>query len=438
MRVLLINDGTGSPNWGDRAAGLALRMMISETGGEIIHAISEDDLYISALDGSDGSSEASGSINRERIKRLVPPLLLQIRRSLLPNVDRTRESTYIPGRWEEYEKCGARFLLKSTPWPKLVHAIEGMDVAVINGTGAIKGNRILPRTLFFLGYMIKRHFGKPVIMVNHAADLDHPDLRRVAEEVYPLFDDVVFRDWISLDRCAALCPGRFGADTSFWFEPVSREIWEPLSRRPGYFDFWPDEARFDPLEPYLCVGGSSILGKAQDLGEAARGFAALAAQLQSRYPGQVIMTASDTIDQKVFRPIARKLSLPLIGLPTPVQQAFDILGNADAYVGGRWHPGIFALRGGAPVVGISAKTFKMQALAEMAGLPFDGFDALELGREAGTISQRLLSLLEMGGDLRRSLRSWAQAMAETSWENVAYLHKLRERGKRANGFPEAP
>ena len=111
---------------------------------------------------------------------------------------------------------------------------------------------------------------------------------------------------------------------------------------------------------------------------------------------------------------------------TPIQQAVDVVGNADAYIGGRWHPSIFALRGGAPLIPLSSQTVKMQALADMAGSPAP-FDALHLGREAAAISRQLSLFLDEGADLRSKLAAWAAEMAENSWDNVAYLDELRAR-----------
>ncbi len=110
-----------------------------------------------------------------------------------------------------------------------------------------------------------------------------------------------------------------------------------------------------------------------------------------------------------------------MGLTTPIQQAVDILGNADAYIGGRWHPSIFALRGGTPILPLSAKTFKMQALSEMAGLSVPPFDAEHPDRDAQAIAQQMSSFLDGGVDLREQIRSRAEEMAEDSWANVAYL-----------------
>ncbi len=108
-------------------------------------------------------------------------------------------------------------------------------------------------------------------------------------------------------------------------------------------------------------------------------------------------------------------------LATPVQQAVDVLGNADAYIGGRWHSSIFALRGGTPVCLLSANTFKMKALAEIAGLYPPALDAGNLEDARVTIGEQLTRYLEEGDGLRRRLRDWAEDSARDAWHNVDYL-----------------
>ena len=122
--------------------------------------------------------------------------------------------------------------------------------------------------------------------------------------------------------------------------------------------------------------------------------------------------------------MARELGLPLIAPTIPVQQAVDILGNADAYVGGRWHSAIFALRGGAPVVPLSAKQGKMGSLMQAADLPAAEFDAFAVGRDGEAIARALRPLLDAGDALRGRLRTWADGMAANCWENVAYVRRM--------------
>ncbi len=420
MKVLFINDSTTNPNWGGRAATISLRMMICQSGGTIFRTITIEDICHSSLDRH-VALEAQGPSSREVIKALVPDWALKLRRRLAPDFLRAREESLIPREWGDYDRCAREVLGKTTPWPGLLEAMEELDVAVVFGDGDIYGNGIVPRTLLFLSFLIKKRFEKPVVMLNHTADFDDPDLLDVAKRVYPLFDDVVFRDQMSVQRYMDLCAGRFAPDTAFLFKPASRQTWAPLAGRPTYFDVWPDSASFDPSAPYLCVGGSSIFGPVEKRDALVTDYLRFIEHLRGVYSGQIVLTASDRTDLTVFRPVSARSDLPLIGPTIPVQQAVDILGNADAYIGGRWHPAIFALRGGTPVLPLSSKTFKMQALTDMAGLSSATFGALEMSGETKAIGRQLQSYLEQGEDLRRRLDSWAEEMAKNSWENVSRI-----------------
>lgn len=427
MKVLLINDSTSNPNWGDRAAAVSLKELITAAGGEIVAAISERSLVLSSF-GRDLARHDEGDDGRTRdvLRLLVPPVFPKLRHRLSKDPYATPGGRLVPRKWESFAD-GAAAVRQNDDWRLLLEAIAEVDVVVIHGDGAMVGSGIIPRTDLFVAYLAKTHVGTPTVIVNHTADFDDPDLLRMAQGVYPLFDDVVFRDPISVERCKGFCEGRFAADSAFWFEPLSRESWVPVSRRLTYFDVWPDAAHWDPSEPYLCIGGSSKSGFDERPYPIRRGYASLIRHLQSRYGGQIVLTASDPTDQETFRPIAKELGLPLVGLTTPVQQAVDILGNADAYVGGRWHPGIFALRGGTPIVPIGSKTFKMQALARMAGLPDTTFDVVDLEGAKEEICSQVQVFLEMGAEGRSTIIRRAEELSGSIWENVAYLRERRVR-----------
>jgi hypothetical protein len=426
MNVLFVNDWTSNPNWGDRGAAYSLALMVQEQGGTISRSISEDALYRGSLDENGADSGCSTEKGAARVARLLaPPGLVALGRKTLARGGETRESRVIPRRWEDYRAACERVLGAKTPWPNLIRSIPGIDIAVIHGDGAIYGDNRVGHTMLFLGYLIKTAFGKPVVLVNHSADFDRPGLLEIAKKVYPLLDDVVFRDVISFERCSVPCTGRFAADTAFALSPAPRDLWVPVASRPTYFDVWPDTATFDPSQPYVCVGGSSIFGHHGEKETVISGYRALLSHLQSVYTGQLVLTASDVVDETVLRPLARELRLPLVALTTPVQQAVDILGNADAYIGGRWHPAIFALSGGAPLIALSSKTPKMNALAKMAGLSEATFDALDIKQQTEAIGVRLLCYLQQSAELRTRLRSWAVDMAAGSRGNAAYLGTLQ-------------
>ena len=433
MKVLFINDSTSSSNWGDRAAAISLRAMIGQCGGEITHAITEESLWHASFGAPSSNVPASpsGRASREKVKLLIPPVVLQARHQVLSRRPDDGPEQLIPEAWDDFEVAAAKVCREQRyGWPAVLRAVDDADVAVIHGASLHShGVTIIQRTDLFLTYLIKTRFGKPVVITNHTADLGNAALRRIAEHVYPLFDDVVYRDSISADRWASVLGGRFAADTAFWFEPAPRETWALLAGRPTYFDVWPDTAAFDPSGPYLCVGGSSIFHERKDWESVVNGYSALIQHLRSVYSGTIVLTASADLDQPVFRELAERFDLPLIGVTTPVQQVVDILGNADAYIGGRWHASIFALRGGTPLLALSSQTFKMQALAGMAGSSPATFDALALGSEAHAVGRYLSQTLEQGGELRAKLRAWADEMAENSWDNVAFLRRhQREHG----------
>jgi hypothetical protein len=425
LKVLFINDSTSSSNWGDRAAAFSLKAMVAEAGANISGTITEEELAHTQF-GERPKDDYSSAVGWRRILRsMIPPVLLVARRRIFRDVDVTATNRVIPNRWEGFGRAGDYVIAASDgPWPWLRAAIREAHLVVIHGDGAMVGEGIIPRTDLFLAYLARERLGTPVVLVNHSADFDRPELRRMAEHVYPLFADVVFRDPVSATRWGHLGGGRFAADSAFWFTPARRDAWVPLAGRPTYFDVWPDAAPFDPAAPYVCLGGSSLHSTAWRPLELARCYAALVTRLRALYGGQILLTVSGLQELEAFRPLARELGLPLVAPTIPVQQAVDILGNADAYIGGRWHSAIFALRGGAPVVPLSAKQGKMGSLMQAADLPTAEFDAFAVDRDAEAIARGMRALLDAGDALRGRLRTWADAMAANSWDNVAYIRRM--------------
>jgi len=433
MKVLFINDSTSNCNWGDRAAAVSLRHMVLATGHTIHHAISEDDLlsssFLTAAKDPPASRPgvAGGAVRPARPGRFtdyIPPAVVRFKKEYLRRHRTTQVNPHIPGTWEEFDEAARRIVGDESQYAGFLETLHAIDIAVIHGDGAMVGNGIAPRTDLFLSYLIRRYLDKPVIIVNHTADFDHPNLRRIAEMVYPLYDDVVFRDPQSAERCKGFCDGRFAADTAFLFAPAPRDEWVRVAARPTYFDVWPDTAEFDPERGYVCVGGSAKFGYyVEPYRKLVDNLVGLIEEIGKVYPGQIVLTVSDATDEPIFRRVAREASLPLVGARTPIQQTVDIVGNADAYIGGRWHPSIFALRGGTPIIPFASKTFKMEALAEMAGLAFPAAEPLELAQRGGDIARQLASFVEAGDALRDRLRTWAEEMCENSWDNVSYLRR---------------
>lgn len=427
MKVLFINDSASNPNWGDRAAAISLKKMIKDVGGKIIYNITEEEIYQSNFNKKQNEYSEKKQTSQAKIiiKQFIPPFILSMLKIIRDKLSKFHDSNIIPENIEDFKKQLIRLGKKREHWQGLHNAIQNSDVAIIHGDGSMTGNGIHPRSLLFLSYIIKKEFNKPVVILNHTGDFSDSNLREIAESIYPLFDDVVFRDIISLKKCKNMCKARFSPDSAFIFKPIERIDWLKVARRLSYFDIWPDKANFNPEKKYICIGGSSIYPYLPKKFDPIHGYRHLIKHLLRKYHGQILLTVSDGQDQKIFRPISKELNLPLIGMSTPVQQAVDIVGNAEAYIGGRWHPGIFALRGGTPVIPIASVTFKMEALVEMAGLGNLTFDALNLDREKEKIFWQVKKYIDQGEKLRSRLRVWAERQSEKAYENIRYLYNYK-------------
>ena len=425
LRVCFVNDTSRNPNWGCRATTGALKDALAERGAEVVSTIYLEEILSFAPRDSRRWRRAAA-----RLDAWLP------RRPIVREVARRAVQKVAP-RIPDVVPLDARGLgdaaLAMAHGEILEFAAERLaaaDAVLINGEGAIYDLQRKGRALLLMAHFAKRHLGKWVGLVNHTADLSHPGMRAFAEAVYPELDDVTFREARSLHECAGFVAGRLVPDAAFAYEPAAREAWATLAGRPGHYDVWPDRARFDPSRPYVVVGGSAQFAwarrrdphmpDAHPTGDPVPGFRSLVRELRDR-GHQVVLTASDRPDEAAFRSLADELAAPLVATATPVLQAVDLIGNAAAYVGGRWHPAIFGLRGGTPFVPLSSNSFKLAALADMVGLESPSFDAMDLAASVGQVVDLVERHVAAGAALRTRLREQAAGFASASREHVARL-----------------
>jgi polysaccharide pyruvyl transferase WcaK-like protein len=433
--VYFINDTSDSPNWGCRATTRALREMVEEYGGQIT-----DTLYLARMSAYERYPARKGvRAVEQRVEQLLPssPRWVRVRKRLARPIQATP-----PGRlWNRIAAASdtvpdtvadfapyARRVMGGEILQEEYQALEACDMVVINGEGSIYDRQRKGRMMLFLAYLSKTSFNKPCIMVNHTADIHDPVMRDMVAHVYPMLDDVVFREPLSAEACAPYCEKHtdtLSADAAFRYTVTDKDSWTAAVSRPGYFDVWPDVAQpFDPSRPYVCVGGSSIYLRAdRPAYDPIPGFIRLCTLLKQEF-GQVVLTAPDWTDQRIFRPVAEALGMPLIGLYTPTLQVVDILGHAQAYISGRWHPSILASVGGTPIVTLTANTYKTQALVRQMHLPEETFDALKIHETAADIVALTRCLVQEGDKQRERIRNRAQELARLSLRNVRLLKNV--------------
>lgn len=425
MNVLLINDSTSNPNWGDRAASIALREMLLARGATLCCSISEAALSHIQYFDSPSAPEPMPSRNgvAKAIHLLLPPLFMRIRNKISQLWNPKDDNLVIPTTWHRYGEAIERWMRKKDNWIELRRGLEAADVVIVHGDGAVATRSNIAFSMLFLSYLAKFAMGKPVGIVNHTVDPSDGDLDEIVRNLYPSLDVIAFRETKSVERCKDFCDGCYVPDTGFWFAPAPKDAWVPLVRRITYMNIWPYQFDFDPAVPYICVGGSSLFYPVTDeqIGDLQQGYVALVEKIREFWEGQVVFVASDIRDEDILKPVASRYKAPFLPVVTPVQQAVDVLGHAAAYVGGRWHAGIFALRGGAPVVPLASKTFKISALCEMAGLDDEPASAYDLKKSSPSVASRLSDLVEQGDPLRARLRAWADKQAMAVTENVSLL-----------------
>ncbi len=420
MNVFLINDTSDDSNWGARATSNALRLLIEENGGTI-----RDTLYSKSLDYNSQKLKKAKNPNltKRTIDLLLPPVipkaLRRLSKKLMPPVSDT-----VPLKWSDFDKF-AEFLISGEIFHEIKEAFDQNDLVILNGEGCIYGLKRESRFIYFLAYVSKKYFKKPTAIVNHTAELSDPALMEMARNVYPLLDDVVFRESVSAQECKEFTRFSVAADAAFVYRPMRYDEWIKTASRPGYFDVFPYRTYdFDPSKPYICLGGSSVYLRPETIGyDPVPGYLKLIKELKKEF-SQIVLTASAATDEEVLGPISQKYKIPLIGLNTAIRQAIDILGNSRVYIGGRWHPSIFALSGGTPVVPLSAFTFKMRALMNEIELDVPVIDSLNLEHETEKVIRLCRSHLDNGEALRRLLKRKSDKYTMKSRRNVDLLKTM--------------
>tara|TARA_B100000700_G_scaffold80286_2_gene90433 strand:+ start:47085 stop:48284 length:1200 start_codon:yes stop_codon:yes gene_type:complete len=398
MKVCLVNDTSDDPNWGARATSLALRELIYEAGGQV-----ESTLYqyrIGMAQTEDIASARDAEVLSGQVEDVAPSC------------------------WQEFESS-AHEVMDGVIFPEIYSALATNDVVLISGEGCIYDCTRQSRMIYFIAYLAKRFFGKPTAIVNHSVVMNDPVLREIADHVYPLLDDIVFREPDSVLACSSGL-GRVASDAAYLYQPQGSEWWSRLGS-PQESPQGEHEGEvlrggaFDPQAPYACIGGGSVYFRGLKPGfDAIPSFSKLCRALQASV-GQVILTASSGKDLSIMAPVSERLDLPLAGVNLPIQSAVNLMGNAKVYIGARWHPSIFAHSGGTPVIALNRHTVKMDAFLKQADMPQRGFDPFAIEDQFDDLMAEVKAHLQAGEGLRSRLRIGAHRLAGMARENVRLL-----------------
>ena len=376
MRVLLVNDNEPSTNIGCRETAHGFRKIISEKGHDIENQIYIDELRkgISGelIDRKDRIKNASSRID------VGVPTIDQIKpKSVYRSMGKLLSGT--PTNAREIKKIGDEYGVKILPEDHK-SSLEKSDLVLVNGEGAFYKNRTHARLMLYYAYVATKLDSTKTVVSNLTLSFDDifisPELRSMATFVLPLVDEVIFREPYSYSEYTNKTSETnctLGADVAFANRSKNLQSL-PQEELFSFLDFWNDkQPSIKSTEEYVCMGGNSIYTVSDTAKAPASQYGELIDEIKESY--SVILVPSKEADEKYLREVAERNSVPMVSSKNSLGLLRGLLSNASAYVGGRYHPAVFALSERTPIICFSTKQNKNKGLLEHAGFDINVYDA---------------------------------------------------------------
>lgn len=420
MRICFVCDSTTQNNWGCRATTFAMYELLKQhTDAEVVSVVKLGALSGGGTDLFQPKARVIALLREFAYDR---PRLRGALRVIQHSVKRRRHGKIAdPQTIEEFEQT-AKEVAAGRLFPGTREAIDRSDLVLVNGEGSIYNFEKKGRMSLFWMYYAKKYAQKKCAIVNHTIQLNDPRMVDLVKGVYPLLDDVVFREPASFDDMQQVLPypdDALATDAAFRWQPLTGERFIETYRRLGSCSVFPhDASSFDPAKPYICVTGSSALMRPEDNSAPDRApFRDLCLRLREMCD-QVLIVAPDMTDEVLLAPVARELGLPILPAATPLGIGLDVLANARVFISGRWHPSILASTGGTPSVLFSGNTHKIAGLGRLLGLPDAAIDAKRLADATPQILQMTRQFLDEGEMRRADILARVARHAKLAERNV--------------------
>ena len=366
MNILYVGDNRNRVNWGCRATSLALGSLLSKS------SVMVDFLGFGKIPVACGGLRP---ISFWKKINSIPSSKLQ--RAL-------REiKKFISVRDDFVELCPdasiSNFRRAHESYPVLQNIyrkLHAVDAIVINGEGSYIFTTPPRHDLMFFNFLLRlaQKMGKRTFVLNSMFS-DCPRTGRnelafeITMEVLANCDAVAVRDPHSLKLLhegGLAAKAKFYPDALFTWSDHLRDWEKSITGDLSRFQPCGDETYavlpdFDFDRPYICLSGSSSAALKQS--EARPSYARLAQSL-ARLGRQVLITPACEGDA-FLADVAKDLHLPYLPPRTPIRLCAAIVGKAEAFVSGRFHPAILASNGGTPCVFMGANSHKMLSLQHM-------------------------------------------------------------------------
>jgi polysaccharide pyruvyl transferase WcaK-like protein len=418
---LLVGDNRQTPNWGGRAAGIALVDLLGEA-----FDIRE------TVEGREFRLESAGY-------GLVGTLMPARFDHLLLHMWLNR-AAHKPFDWVARIEAaaGARDFVSEDPQQTvddieryrgripeldaLWRRVHQSDVVVVNGEGDFVFTTPARREVSFMLAMmaLANKAGKPTYFLNamlsdcprtgrNATTLQHMHaaLRRCA--------GVLVRDPESLayiTETMPTVPARMVPDALFAWQARADELSRNVPANGDVILPHPVRrhsiGRLDFGRPYILVGGTAAAAGERE--RAVESYCHLVAAL-TRLNLPVYLTQNDGPDG-FLEEVAERVDVGFIPVQTPIFAAAGILAKARLFISGRYHPAIMASLGGTPSVFLGSTAHKMASLQRL--LEYENprmFDAFPQSAAISEIVDLSASYLAAGDLLRRRVQDAARRRA---------------------------
>lgn len=418
MKVFLINDNESSTNIGCRATSNAMRYLINKKGHEVanevyidrlhtlknefstLEALEKYQLVINKITG--GNEELSlGEIRSLRDLYAYPKNLY----SLTPKTVNEMNALSLISR-------------RNNIFSDVYESIQYSDIVLINAEGAFYGSSDHAHwMLFFANEAVE--MDSHCVLTNASVSRDEKyvsrGLREMITETLPKLDDIIFREKQSYKEYDSWTPvdnHKLSSDIAF----VDYQHRETLNKQEfiKHVDFWRnDRPDIGPQDDFICVGGNSIYPEKDTPSAPVNDYIELVDKLQVHYP--VILLPSKDDDENYLRDVANSTEATMLSTKNSVKCIKNVLASSSVYLGGRYHPAVFALSMGTPVVGMETKQSKMIGLLQQADQKPRVYKSYEFGHQVDSIFEHIREIIEENVNVeKRSI----DRLTELAYKNI--------------------
>ena len=179
---------------------------------------------------------------------------------------------------------------------------------------------------------------------------------------------------------------------------------------------------FDFTKPYICISGSSAVGKASSDEETIIStYEKLVNKVKASFKQNVYLVEVCEGDHFLVE-VGKRTNTGVVSIDTPILSAGKILANAEAYISGRYHPAILASMGGTPCVFMSSNSHKTKSLQELLQYDFvHEYYVLPSDEEIEEMTKRTKDLLMQGEDLRNRIKARSKELSEEAKKMIEVL-----------------